>query len=89
MSTRSKVVTQWYFHCPECGFGDGELGHNAPDEMIWCEICSEERRHVRLKRWPVDEAIPETSGSLSSGDGAPGPGFRDTVLRRRTFLRGR
>jgi hypothetical protein len=85
MSTTSTVVTHWYFHCPECGFGDGEFGHHATTDMIWCEICLEEQRHVPLKRWPVEEE----SGTLPIGNGAPGPGFRGALLRRRTFLRRR
>jgi hypothetical protein len=88
MSTTSTIVTHWYFHCPECGFGDGELGHHAATDMIWCEICLEDGRRVGLKRWPVED-FPEESGSLPSGGGAFGPGFRGGLLRRRTFLRGR
>jgi hypothetical protein len=90
MSTTSTVVTHWYFHCPECGLGDSELGHHATTEMIWCEVCLEEQRHVPLKRWPVDEEqAEEDSGALASGSGALGPGFRGALLRRRTFLRRR
>jgi len=94
MSTTSRIVTHWYFHCPECGFGDSELGHHATHDMIWCEICLEEQRHVALKRWPVDddaapEEVAEESGTLASGGGALGPGFRGALLRRRTFLRRR
>jgi hypothetical protein len=62
MSSTMTVVTHWYFHCPECGFGDAELGHHATTDMIWCEICLEEQRHVRLKRWPVEDE----SGPLST-----------------------
>jgi hypothetical protein len=89
MSATSRVVTHWYFHCPECGFGDGELGHHATHDMIWCEICLEEQRHVELKRWPVDDDEPEPSGPFPSGSGALGAGFRGALLRRRTFLRRR
>jgi len=89
----STVVTHWYFHCPECGFGDGEFGDHATTDMIWCEICLEEQRHVRLKRWPVEEQAGDASGPLASsrasGSGALGPSFRGTLLRRRTFLRRR
>jgi hypothetical protein len=85
MSTTSTVITHWYFHCPACGFGDGEFGHHATTDMIWCEICLEEQQHVRLNRWPVEEE----SGPLPSAGGALGPGFRGGLLRRRTFLRRR
>jgi len=89
MSTTSTIVTHWYFHCPECGFGDGEFGHHATTDMIWCEICLEDQRHVQLKRWPVEDQAEEGSGPLPSGSGALGSDFRGALLRRRTFLRRR
>jgi hypothetical protein len=46
----------WQFHCPECGFGDGEHGLLLTAEEIYCMVCSEEeRRLVRLHRWEVVE----------------------------------
>ena len=83
------IVTHWYFHCPECGFGDEEVGQHAASDMIWCEICLEEKRHVRLRRWPAE---PDASGSASgalSGGGAADSGFPDALLRRRSFGRRR
>ena len=88
MPTNSTVVTHWFFHCPECGSGDAERGHLATAEMIWCEFCLEEQRHVRLKRWPAVPEAAEESGALASGGGPPGSGLRDALLRRRTFFRG-
>jgi hypothetical protein len=82
MSTTNTVLTYWHFRCPECGVGDGELGHHATAEMIWCEICAEEQRQVRLKRWPVETDPAESSGSLPGGGGAPGPGLRRALFRR-------
>ena len=32
----------WQFHCPECGFGDGEHGHLLTAEEIYCMVCREE-----------------------------------------------
>jgi hypothetical protein len=55
MSDTKFTVSLWHYHCPECGFGDGETGHHASVDLIWCEVCLEESRHVRLKRWPADE----------------------------------
>jgi hypothetical protein len=31
--------------------------------MIICEICLEEGRHVRLRRWPVEDSGPLPDGS--------------------------
>jgi hypothetical protein len=48
------LIAFWHFQCPECGFSDQETGHHATIDAIWCEVCLEEERHVRLRRWPVD-----------------------------------
>jgi hypothetical protein len=49
----------WHFQCPECGFGDREIGRFAVDEELTCEVCLEEGgRTVRLERWQPQEAIP-------------------------------
>jgi hypothetical protein len=53
----------WHYRCPECGVGDGELGHHAELDLIWCEVCLEDKRHVRLKRWPVEDESGPLSGS--------------------------
>ncbi len=45
----------WHFHCPECGLGDGELGHLLTASEIHCIVCLEEDdREVRLQRWLPD-----------------------------------
>jgi hypothetical protein len=50
---------QWHFHCPECGFGDWELGGLATDHELGCEVCREEGRgEVRLQRWEPEQAVP-------------------------------
>lgn len=47
----------WHFHCPECGFGDGEHGHLLDEQEIYCFVClHEEQRYVRLRRWERVEA---------------------------------
>ncbi len=67
-TTRQTNVPLWHFQCPDCGMGDGEMGHHAQTHVIYCEVCLEEDKHVRLKRWPVDDV----SGPLA--DGGPGGG---------------
>ena len=66
MSTIIKQTVEplWHYHCPECGFGDGETGYHAQTHVIYCEICLEDDRHVRLKRWPVDHDLGALSGGL-------------------------
>ena len=50
------------FFCPECGMGDGELGHLGGDDDIHCVVCLiDEDRYVRLRRWLAEEAV-ETTG---------------------------
>jgi hypothetical protein len=46
----------WKFHCPVCGFGDGEHGHLLAAHEVHCVVCLEEEdRYVRLRRWEVVE----------------------------------
>ena len=46
----------WHFHCPECGFGDGEHGHLLSAHELYCLICQDEStRLVRLHRWEAVE----------------------------------
>jgi hypothetical protein len=48
----------WFFHCPECGFGNEELGYLAADHELLCEVCLEENRGpVRLQRCEPDETV--------------------------------
>ena len=61
--TKQTAVPLWHYTCPECGVGDGDAGHLHPDEVLYCEVCLEdERRQVKLRRWPN-----ETSGALTGG----------------------
>src|SRR4051812_48058000 len=49
----------WHFHCPECGFGDFELGRLAADQELVCEVCLEAGcGEIRLERWPAEEETP-------------------------------
>jgi hypothetical protein len=59
--TKRAIIAWWHFHCPECGVGDGEAGYHVAAETLWCEICLEEGRYVRLRRWPVDESYQPTA----------------------------
>jgi hypothetical protein len=43
----------WHFECPECGLSSAELGP-ADAHTYLCEVCMEEDRPVRLRRWPVE-----------------------------------
>jgi hypothetical protein len=54
--TRPDIITAWHYRCPECGITDAETGHHADAYMLHCEVCREEGRHVRLKRWPVEQS---------------------------------
>ena len=62
MSTTTKQtnVPLWHYNCPECGIGDGETGYHAQTHVIYCEVCLEDGRHVKLRRWQVEEV----SGTL-------------------------
>ena len=44
------------FQCPECGFGDYEIGHLTAEDEIYCVVCLEEEdRLIRLQRWEEGE----------------------------------
>ena len=61
MSTiKQTLVPLWHYHCPECGISDADTGYHAATDAIYCEVCLEDQRQVRLKRWQVEE----TSGAL-------------------------
>lgn len=56
------IEALWEFHCPECGFGHGELGRFGSDHEIYCEVCEhEEGRLVRLQRWLAENPEPQAS----------------------------
>ncbi len=70
MSTTTKQTTipLWHYHCPECGIGDGETGYHAQTHAIYCEVCLEDGRQVKLRRWPVDhESSALPGGGLDRG----------------------
>lgn len=47
----------WRFQCPECGFGDHEVGHLVNSDEVYCVVCLEEDgRQVRLKQWEETRA---------------------------------
>ena len=58
LTTRQTAVPLWHYQCPECGFGDEETGFHAVTEAIYCEVCLEDARSVRLKRWPAEPPEP-------------------------------
>ena len=40
-----------HFQCPECGFGDFEVGHLTVEADIYCIVCLEEQeRQIRVHR---------------------------------------
>ena len=40
------------FQCPECGFGDREVGHLMDEGEIHCVVCLEEQgRYIRVRCW--------------------------------------
>ncbi len=44
------------FQCPECGFGDREVGHLTVEVEVYCVIClEEESRLIRLHRWEEED----------------------------------
>ncbi len=50
-TTKQTIVPLWRYHCPDCGFSDGETGHFAVTDAVYCEVCLEDKQCVRLKRW--------------------------------------
>jgi hypothetical protein len=44
------------FQCPECGFGDHEVGHLVAEADIYCVVCLEEQgRQIRVEYWVEGE----------------------------------
>ena len=64
---KQTAVPLWRYSCPECGFGDAETGYHAQTHMIYCEICLEDERQVKLKRWQADAESSSLPGSDSAG----------------------
>jgi late competence protein required for DNA uptake (superfamily II DNA/RNA helicase) len=61
MATTQTNILLWHYQCPDCGVGDGETGQQVQTHAIYCEVCLEDGRHVRLRRWQVDQ----DSGALA------------------------
>jgi len=55
------------FQCPECGFGDYEVGHLVVDDELICVVCLEEQgREVQVFCWEDPEpAAPSTVSELT------------------------
>jgi uncharacterized protein YbbK (DUF523 family) len=57
-------ATVWHYQCPDCGFGDVELGDvERGDAAIsgegFCVVCLEEQgRRVRLRCWQAEAPRP-------------------------------
>jgi hypothetical protein len=44
------------FQCPECGFGDHEVGHMVAETEVYCVVCLEDDgRLVSIHRWYEDQ----------------------------------
>jgi hypothetical protein len=47
------------FQCPECDFGDHEVGHLTAGIEIYCVVCLEEDgRLIRLHQWEEEVVKP-------------------------------
>ncbi len=68
MSTTTKQtnILLWHYSCPDCGFSDADTGYHGQTHMIHCEVCLEDNRHVKLKRWPVDHDSSTLPGGALS-----------------------
>ena len=62
-TTKQTNILLWHYVCPDCGISDGDTGYHGQTHMIYCEVCLEEDRHVKLKRWPADADL----GALPGG----------------------
>jgi hypothetical protein len=50
------MAVMFRFQCPECGFGDQEVGHLVADTEIYCVVCLEEQgRLVSIHSWDEEE----------------------------------
>ncbi len=64
-TTKQTSVPLWHYTCPDCGISDEDTGYHGQTHMIFCEVCLEEDRHIKLKRWPVDhDSSPLPAGRL-------------------------
>ena len=54
------------FQCPECGFGDHEVGHLAAEDDV-CIVCLEEQgRQIRVECWEGVAIAREMGGAVAS-----------------------
>jgi hypothetical protein len=61
-------IPLWHYLCPDCGFGSQDTGYHAQTHMIYCEVCLEDQRQVKLKRWPAElESGAPTCGGSGGG----------------------
>jgi hypothetical protein len=50
------MAVMFRFQCPECGFGDQEVGHLVADTEIYCVVCLEQQgRLVSIHAWDEEE----------------------------------
>jgi hypothetical protein len=55
------------FHCPECSFGDYEVGHLTDGEEIYCSVCLErDDQLIRLRRWEEEGEGAQTRLRLAA-----------------------
>ena len=53
---RGGVMARGLFQCPNCGLGDGELGHLMDEDDVDCIVCLEELgRQIRVECWGEGE----------------------------------
>ena len=44
------------FQCPECDFGDFEVGHLMTETEVHCIVCLEEQgREIRVECWEEED----------------------------------
>jgi hypothetical protein len=46
------------FHCPECSFGDREVGHLTAGDEMHCIVCLEEEGRLIRLHWGEKEEEP-------------------------------
>jgi hypothetical protein len=52
------------FQCPECGFGDREVGHLVGETEVYCVVCWEEQdRQICVQRWEEGEGSQARLGA--------------------------
>jgi hypothetical protein len=60
---RGDVMARVLFQCPNCGLGDGELGHLMDEDDVDCIVCLEELgRQIRVECWGEGRGPMPASG---------------------------